>query len=65
MKRYSVTVVDTNGVGHEETHQADSWQSAILSHSMLGAEFEMLFDDEDLDARAADMGLTIMYRTVP
>ena len=42
-----------------ETHRADSWQSAVLSHSWIGAEFEGLEDEEDLEKRAAKYGLYI------
>ena len=54
MQRYQVTVVDkTVNDTSVEVHQADSWQSAVLSHSWLGAEFEGLKDKEDLQRRAA------------
>ena len=54
MQRYQVTVVDKICNSRSiEVHQADSWQSAVLSHSWLGAEFEGLKDKEDLQRRAA------------
>lgn len=42
-----------------ETHFADSWQSAILSHSLVGAEFENLIDEEDLEQRCEAFGYVI------
>lgn len=42
-----------------ETHFADSWQSAILSHSLVGAEFEHLIDEEDLKQRCETFGYII------
>jgi len=42
-----------------ETHFADSWQSAILSHSLVGAEFENLIDEEDLKQRCETFGYII------
>ena len=54
MQRYRVEVVDKiKNARSVEVHQADSWQSAVLSHSWLGAEFEGLKDKEDLQRRAA------------
>ena len=54
MKRYQVTVVDKiENARSVEVHQADSWQSAVLSHSWIGAEFEGLKDKEDLQRRAS------------
>ena len=54
MRRYRVEVVDKiRNSRSVEVHQADSWQSAVLSHSWLGAEFEGLKDKEDLQRRAA------------
>ena len=54
MQRYRVEVVDKiKNVRSVEVHQADSWQSAVLAHSWLGAEFEGLKDKEDLQRRAA------------
>ena len=44
-----------------ETHFADSWQSAILSHSLVGAEFENLIDEEDLDQRCEKFGYLIHW----
>ena len=53
MKRYQVTVVDKIlNARFVEVHQADSWQSAVLSHSRIGAEFEDLKDIKDLQRRA-------------
>ena len=54
LQRYKVTVVDkiVNDTS-VEVHQADSWQSAVLSHSWLGAEFEGLKGKKDLQRRAA------------
>ena len=53
MKRYEVTVVDKIlNARFVEVHQADSWQSAVLSHSRIGAEFEGLEDIKDLQRRA-------------
>ena len=53
MKRYQVTVVDKIlNARLVEVHQADSWQSAVLSHSLIGAEFEGLKDIKDLQRRA-------------
>ena len=67
MKRYNVSVqrrkIDDEGlpywIGARETHLADSWQSAILSHSLVGAEFESLIDDEDLEQRCETFGYII------
>ena len=54
MQRYQVTVVDKVLIARfVEVHQADSWQSAVLAHSRIGAEFEDLEDIEDLQRRAA------------
>lgn len=54
MQRYRVEVVDKiKNARSVEVHQAASWQSAVLSHSWLGAEFEGLKDKEDLQRRAA------------
>ena len=54
MQRYRVEVVDKiKNARSVEVHQADSWQSAVLSHSWLGAEFEDLKNKEDLQRRAA------------
>ena len=59
-QRYQVTVVDKIlNDWSVEVHQADSWQSAVLSHSLLGAEFEDLKDLEDLQSRAFYYGYTI------
>ena len=53
MQRYRVEVVDKiKNARSVEVHQADSWQSAVLSHSWLGAEFEGLKGKEDLQRRA-------------
>ena len=53
MKRYRVEVVDKiKNTRTVEIHQADSWQSAVLSHSCIGAEFEGLEDIKDLQRRA-------------
>ena len=59
MKKYIVSVRKVEIYDEEivceissaETHFADSWQSAILSHSLVGAEFENLIDEEDLVQR--------------
>ena len=60
MKRYNVHVGRYfDGTQLAETHRADSWQSAVLSHSWIGAEFEGLVDEEDLEKRAAKYGLYI------
>ena len=60
MQRYQVTVVDKIlNARFVEVHQADSWQSAVLSHSRLGAEFEELKDLEALQRRAASYGYHI------
>ena len=60
MKRYNVHVGRySDGTQKDETHRADSWQSAVLSHSWIGAEFEDLVDEEDLEKRAAKYGLYI------
>lgn len=60
MQRYIVNVRRySDGTQLAETHRADSWQSAILSHSWIGAEFEDLVDEEDLEKRAAKYGLYI------
>ena len=54
MQRYRVEVVDKiENARSVEVHQADSWQSAVLSHSWIGAEFEGLKDKEDLQRRAS------------
>ena len=54
MQRYQITVVDKLlNARSVEVHQADSWQSAVLSHSLLGAEFEDLKSMEDLQRRAS------------
>ena len=54
MQRYRVEVVDKiENARSVEIHQADSWQSAVLSHSWIGAEFEGLKDKEDLQRRAS------------
>ena len=67
MKRYNVSVqrreIDDEGlpywINSAETHRADSWQSAILSHSLVGAEFESLIDEEDLEQRCETFGYII------
>ena len=67
MKRYNVSVqrreIDDEGlpywINSVETHFADSWQSAILSHSLVGAEFEHLIDEEDLEQRCETFGYII------
>lgn len=60
MKRYNVHVGRySDGTQKAETHRADSWQSAVLSHSWIGAEFERLVGEEDLEKRAAKYGLYI------
>ena len=60
MKRYNVRVGRySDGTQKAEAHRADSWQSAVLSHSWIGAEFEDLVDEEDLEKRAAKYGLYI------
>lgn len=69
MKRYIVNVqrreIDDEGLPYwlnsAETHFADSWQSAILSHSLVGAEFESLIDEEDLDQRCEKFGYLIHW----
>ena len=69
MKRYIVNVhkgeFDEEGLpcwDHSvETHFADSWQSAILSHSRVGAEFESLIDEDDLDQRCEKFGYLIHW----
>jgi len=51
---YSVSVTDKlNGKTQVCTLRADCWQSAVLSHPWLGAEFENLVDEADLEQRAA------------
>ena len=60
MQRYRVLV--SNRLSHEEKeeiHQADSWQSAVLSHSWIGAEFEGLLDEKDLSHRCGKYHLYI------
>ena len=60
MKRYEVTVVDKIlNARFVEVHQADSWQSAVLSHSRIGAEFEGLKNIADLQRRASSCGYYI------
>ena len=60
MKRYNVHVGRySDGTQKAEAHRADSRQSAVLSHSWIGAEFEDLVDEEDLEKRAAKYGLYI------
>ena len=60
MQRYKVCVMDRIlNKYKEEIHQADSWQSAVLSHSLLGAEFEGLADEGQLNQRAEIFGYTI------
>ena len=60
MKRFAVTVEDLDfQLKRKEVHQADSWQSAVLCHSMVGAEFEDLVDDADLEKRCEDYGYKI------
>lgn len=67
MKKYVVSVnrreLDDEGLPYwrnsTETHRADSWQSAILSHSLVGAEFEHLIDEEDLEQRCETFGYII------
>lgn len=67
MKKYIVNVYkaefDEEGLPYwliyVETHFADSWQSAILSHSLVGAEFENLIDEEDLEKRCERFGYII------
>jgi len=44
-----------------ETHRADSWQSAVLSHSDVGAEFEDLVDEFDLEQRCEKYGYVIHW----
>ena len=69
MKRYIVNVhrrkLDDEGVPYwlnsTETRFADSWQSAILSHSRVGAEFESLIDEDDLDKRCEKFGYLIHW----
>jgi len=69
MKRYKVSVqrreIDDEGlpywINSAETHRADSWQSAILSHSLVCAEFESLIDEEDLDQRCEKFGYLIHW----
>ncbi len=69
MKRYKVSVqrreIDDEGlpywINSVETHLADSWQSAILSHSLVCAEFESLIDEEDLDQRCEKFGYLIHW----
>ena len=67
MKRYNVSVQRREiyqeslqyWICARETHFADSWQSAILSHSLVGAEFEHLIDEEDLEQRCETFGYII------
>ena len=69
MKRYKVSVqrreIDDEGLPYwlnsAEKHRADSWQSAILSHSLVCAEFESLIDEEDLDQRCEKFGYVIHW----
>ena len=69
MKKYNVSAnrreIDDEGFSYwnhsAETHFADSWQSAILSHSLVGAEFENLIDEEDLDQRCEKFGYVIHW----
>ena len=62
-QRYIVTV-GIPGKETTETHRADSWQSAILSHSLVGAEFEDLVDEFDLEQRCEKYGYSIEWRVL-
>ena len=65
LQRYRVEVVDKLfNAKSVEVHQADSWQSAVLSHSLLGAEFEGLKDMEDLQRRASSYEYYIEVKEV-
>lgn len=60
MKRFAVTVEDLDAqIRCKEVHQADGWISAVLCHSMVGAEFENLVDEDDLQKRCDDYGYKI------
>ena len=69
MKKYNVNVhrreIDPESlpywISSYETHFADSWQSAILSNSLVGAEFESLIDEEDLEQRCQKFGYRIRW----
>ena len=60
MNRFKVTVTNVDAqISLVEIHQADSWQSAVLCHSLVGAEFEELVDDADLEERCETYGYRI------
>lgn len=60
MNRFKVTVTNVDAqISLVEIHQADSWQSAVLCHSLVGAEFEELVDEDDLHKRCETYGYRI------
>ena len=61
MTQFYIVTVGIPGKEITETHQADSWQSAVLSHSYIGAEFEDLVDEFDLENRCEKFGYVIHW----
>ena len=63
-KHYIVSVSTDGTEPKVEQVYADSWQSAILCHSSIGAEFEFLIDEFDLEVRCQEFGYIIDWRPV-
>ncbi len=60
MKRFAVTVEDLDyNVRRKEVHQAESKLMAVLCHSLIGAEFEGMVDEDDLQKRCETYGYHI------
>jgi hypothetical protein len=59
-RRFKVIVTDLGSQKTlEEIHQAEGWMSAVLYHSMVGAEFEGLVDELDFEERCEYYGYRI------
>lgn len=63
-KHYIVSVSVDGAEPKVERVYTDSWQSAILAHSSVGAEFEDLVDEFDLERRCQEFGYIIDWRPV-
>ncbi len=63
--RHFIVSVSVDGAEPKvEQVYAGSWQSAILAHSSVGAEFEDLKDEFDLEARCEEFGYIVDWRPV-